>query len=151
MRQSLRLDGTRVKLVAADLDGDGIVDERESLTRRGHDAGVTHINESTELKDAIVEFNKDEKNDEGLSSIDFMGNIQNIFEMPPLIALDSSVGLRVIPSRSAIIGRILMRKNVSFKSEGRKQYVDLVTGKKQADNLSATQKVVNYSGMGSGK
>jgi len=148
MKNTLKLDGTRVILRPMDLDGDGKIGEDEDL-HRNRDSGVAEIKESTELKDALGEFNKDEKNYEGLSSIDFMGSIENIFEMPPLIALDSSVGLRVIPSRSAIIGRILMRKNVSYKQQGRKQFVDLVVGKKQADQMSATQKVTNFSGMGS--
>lgn len=151
MKHVYKIDSIRLKLKPVDLDGDGIVDEVESVTRKRFDEGVSEIKESTELKDAIQEFNKDEQNKDGLSSIDFMGNVQNMSEMPSLIALDSSVGLRVIPSRSAIIGRISMRKNVAYQMGGRKQFVELITGKQNADRLSAAQKVINYSGMGSSK
>jgi len=148
MKNVLKLDNVRVKLQSRDLDKDGITDEVETLTHK--DQGIAEIKETTELKDAITDFNKDEKNIDGLSSIDFNGRVENLFEMPPLIALDSCVGLRVIPSRSALIGRVKMRKNVAFKGAGRKEYVDLVVGKKQADAAAATQKVMNYAGMGNG-
>lgn len=146
MKYTTSIDGTKVKFEDMDLDGDGIVGEEETLTRK-FDRGITEIKETTELKDAIAEFNKDEINTEGLTSMDFMGRILNEYELMPLKIWDSLRAMRCISIKAHRIGRISLRKNIALDAFGRKGFIDLVTGKRQDDNLSKVQKMGNFTGF----
>lgn len=140
------VNGIRTELVAADLDKDGVTGGTEKI-QQSFDSGTLPIKESTELGEALHEFNRDDVNSERLSSIDFMARIDN-FEMPSMVGFDSLIGLKTIPIECGVILRTKMRKSVSLKGLGRGEFVDIVVGKKEQDiRLGMGQMGKNFIGM----
>lgn len=129
IKKFIILGNTKVNITPADLDGDGKVGGVENLIQTD---GVMSVKETSELGDAITEFNKDDVSMDRLSSIDFRSRI-NEFEIAPMIALDSLIGMGIIPIKAGILNRVKMRKSVSLKGEGRKEFVDIVVGKAERD------------------
>ena len=123
------LDGDKIEIVPTDLDGDGKV---RGVERLGNTNSMIPVKETSEMGDALTEFNKDDVSMDRLSSIDFRTRI-NPFELPSMIALDSLIGMGVIPIRAGILNRVKMRKSVSLNGEGRKEFVNLVVGKQDKD------------------
>ncbi len=142
----IKLNGIRTELEMADLDQDGEIGGTEKI-KQTFDQGQLPVKESTELGDALVEFNRDDVTPERLSSIDFKARIEPI-EMPPMIVLDVLIAMGVLPKKCGMLNRVKMRKSVSFKGLGRKEYVDIVTGKKEQDiKMGIAQKTGNFMGM----
>ena len=140
------IDGIRTELVAADLDRDGVVGGTEKVQQK-FDSGQVPIKESTELGDALTEFNRDDISKERLSSIDFKSRIDPL-ELPPMIVLDVLIAMGVLTAKCGMLNRVKMRKSVSLKGLGRGEYVDIVTGKKQQDiQAGIMQKTQNYAGF----
>lgn len=140
------VNGIRTELVAADLDRDGVTGGTEKI-QQNFDTGTMPIKETTELGEALQEFNRDDVNKERLSSIDFMARIDN-YEMPSMVGFDSLIGLKTVPIECGVILRTKMRKSVSLKGLGRGEFVDIVTGKKEQDiRLNAGQMSKNFLGM----
>jgi len=140
------LNGVRTELVSADLDKDGKTGGTEKI-KQTFDKSILPVKESTELGDAIKEQNKDIISDR-LSSMDFGSRIDKL-EMPPMIALDSLIGMGVIPVECGKLNRVKMRKSVSIQGQGRREFVDLVTGKKEQDmKVGFGQKLSNFVGIG---
>lgn len=141
------IDGIRTELINPDLDKDGIVGETEQIQKK-IDEGTVPIKESSELGDALTEFNRDDVTKERLSSIDFKSRIDPL-ELPPMIVLDVLIAMGVLTTKCGMLNRVKMRKSVSLKGIGRQEFVDVVTGKKEMDIKAAgLQKAQNYMGMG---
>lgn len=141
------IDGIRTELIAADLDKDGTVGGTEKIQQK-IDTGQIPIKESTELGDALTEFNRDDVTKERLSSIDFKSRIDPL-ELPPMIVLDVLIAMGVLTTKCGMLNRVKMRKSVSLKGLGRGEFVDIVTGKKEMDIKSANvmQKTQNFTGF----
>lgn len=140
------IDGTRMELHPVDVDKDNITGGTEKVHRASSNP-VMPVTESTELKDALEKFNLDEVKGR-LSSMDFLSRIDK-YESTPMIALDSLIGMQIIPQDCGILNRVKMRKSVSINGEGRKEFVDIVVGKKDQDmqkGLAAGFK--NFVGVG---
>lgn len=143
---SIVLNGVKIEIIKADLDGDGKTGGVEKV-QQNFNKNIVNVKESTELGDAIKEQNKDTVS-ERLSSMDFGSRIDKM-EMSPMVALDSLIGMGVIPIECGKLNRVKMRKSVSINGEGRKEFVDLVTGKKEQDmKVGFGQKLSNFVGMG---
>jgi len=140
------VNGIKTELISADLDKDGVTGGIEKI-HQSFDEGVTPVKESTELGDALNKFSEDVVDKERFSSIDFMARIDP-FTMPSLVGFSSLIGLKVVPVESGTIIRNMLRKSVSLKGEGRKEFVDVVTGKKEQDiRLNAGQMGKNFAGL----
>lgn len=145
-KHSIVLNGVKTELVTADIDKDGKIGGTEKI-QQNFDRNIMPIKESTELGDAIKEQNKDIVS-ERLSSMDFGSRIDKL-EMSPMVALDSLIGMGVIPVECGKLNRVKMRKSVSIQGQGRKEFVDLVTGKKEYDMKAGFgQKLSNFIGLG---
>jgi len=148
-KNSIVINGVKVELVSADLDADGVRGGTEKIEQK-FNTSIVPIKEGSELGDAIKEQNKDIVTDR-LSSMDFGSRIDKL-EMSPMVALDSLIGLGVIPVDCGKLNRVKMRKSVSIGGEGRREFVDLVTGKKEQDMKAGFgQKLQNFVGMGNGE
>lgn len=140
------IDGIRTELIPADLDKDGKVGGIERIQQKT-DEGQVPIKESTELGDALTEFNKDDVTKERLSSIDFKSRIDPL-ELPPMIVLDVLIAMGVLTTKCGMLNRVKMRKSVSLKGLGRSEYVEIVTGKKEMDiKAGILQKGQNFAGF----
>lgn len=140
------ISGIRAEMETADLDGDGQTGGKEKIKHK-FDQGTSRFKETTELGDALEHFSKDVVNKERLSSIDFMSRIDP-FEMPPMVAFSSLIGMKVIPVESGILIRNKMRKSVSLKGQGRHEFVDIITGKKEQDiKAGIGNKLQNAAGI----
>lgn len=145
-QNSIVLNGVKIKMINPDIDGDGIRGGEEKV-EKNFNKNVVPIKEGSELGDAIKEQNKDIVADR-LSSMDFGSRIDKL-EMSPMVALDSLIGLGVIPVDCGKLNRVKMRKSVSIGGEGRREFVDLVTGKKEQDMKAGFgSKLGNFIGMG---
>jgi len=80
--------------------------------------------------------------------------IYNTFERNALMSIDSLVALRFLPVSCLTITRQAKRLNVSMKGEGRKETVDVISGKREHDKQMAgggfMQGAKNLLGMGGG-
>lgn len=144
MKLSVIINGVKIATKAPDLDGDGQTGGIEEINKFKK---VLPAKESTELGEAIMEFNRDDVSDDRLSSIDFRSRIDP-FELTPMVALDSLIGMGIIPVNCGILNRVKMRKSVSIKGQGRKEFVDIVTGKRDFDEKSLKNSAKNFVGMG---
>lgn len=143
---SIVLNGIKIKLVNPDLDNDGEIGGEEKI-EKNFNKSLVPIKEGSELGDAIKEQNKDIVADR-LSSMDFASRIDKL-EMSPMIALDTLIGMGVIPIECGKLNRVKMRKSVSIGGEGRREFVDLVVGKKEQDMKAGFgSKLGNFIGMG---
>lgn len=132
MQEIINLDGIKIRLKAPDLDNDGITGEVETITRQ-FDPGITSVQQNTELEGALKELNEDEINIGARNSgIDMRARLHPM-EISSVLALDALVALRVLHTRNLAFSRQKKRLSVSIKGEGRKEIVDVVSGKKEQD------------------
>jgi hypothetical protein len=125
------------------LDGNKvIIQEDDSELIEQNISQIVRPPETTELGDALKEMNRDDVSRDRLASIDFRTRIHPL-ELPPMIALDSLIGLKVVPVRCGVLNRVKMRKSVSLQGQGRKEFVEMVTGKRESD-LSFQKKIGNF-------
>lgn len=128
---AIKIDGVRVKLVASDIDGDGITGEVESVHTHS-DKGVMQFKESTELGEVLDYQTRDVENQQRMSSIDFISNI-NSFQHAPIVAVEFLCSVGVISRKSRGVTRIFKRNAVSVDAMGRKQNVEVAVGKREQD------------------
>ena len=95
------------------------------------DAGITPIQQPTELGEVLDKVNADVfKKNENVSSIDFNARIPNI-SFPFIVALDSLAQMKVLPRGSTSLTRAFKRDSVSLQGEGRKEVVKIVAGRRE--------------------
>lgn len=129
---TFKIDGIKMRMEAPDLDGDGASGGVERIQRDA--SGILQMRDTTELGQALEHQNKDEMNQQRLSSVDFVARI-NEYQLAPLAAVDAIVSMGVLSEKSRMIVRSLMRKTVSIQGKGRAEFVDVVTGKKQNEQF----------------
>ncbi|NIQ15378.1 MAG: hypothetical protein GTO02_13580 [Candidatus Dadabacteria bacterium] len=144
-KETLIIDGIKLEVKPPDLDRDGKSGGVEKIQSKYSNVQVPK--ESTELGEAITEFNKDDVSPDRLSSIDFRSRIDP-YEIGPMIALDALIGMGCLPVQCGILNRVKMRKSVSLKGLGRKEFVDVVTGKRDFDQNSLKKGMSNMMGGG---
>lgn len=97
------------------------------------DNNITTITQPTELGETLKELNADSiDHDIRLSSIDMRTRLYPA-QVPSMVALDTIISLGVLPSRVSIINRAIMRKSVSIDGLGRKEFVEVIAGKREQD------------------
>jgi hypothetical protein len=132
----VNLDGSRMKVSPIDIDKDGVTGEVESITPRKDD-GLTNITQSTELGETLRELNKDEiESHTGMSGIDLKSRLHYI-EISSILAMDTLVALRVLPSKCLAFTRQKKRLAVSLDGKGRGEIVEVVGRKHEQDKAKA--------------
>lgn len=100
------------------------------------DMGITSINQQTELGETLKELNSDTlEMQTRLSGIDMRSRL-NYLQVPSMVAFDTIVSLGVLPVRTNIVNRSMMRKSVSLEGKGRQEFVDIVGGKREQEAKS---------------
>jgi len=146
------IDGTRVELLPADLDGDGITGGVERLHRG---SGEFQVTQETELGQSLKELNDDSiVSDTKMSGID-MRAILHPMQVNSLAAIDTLVSMRCLPGSCLALSRQIKRLSVSINGKGREQIVNTVTGKREFDKEMQGgggfgQKFKSFFGMGGG-
>lgn len=90
-------------------------------------SGVTHIEESSDLRESLQELNLDRVDDDGFTSIDTRTNL-TLSQVPALACLDNLCYGGVLPKEFNRIGRSVKRLSVSIKKGGRNDMVAVVNG-----------------------
>ena len=128
----IKLDGVRLKLKAPDVDGDGMTGGVENVTARMQ-SGERDIVQPTEMGETLRELNSDViEPGTRMSGIDLRARLHHA-EIGPVLAIDTLVALKVLPSSCLAFTRQKKRLSVSLGGEGRKEIVDLVRSKKEQD------------------
>lgn len=130
-RTTVILDGVKIDVTPADLDGDGVVGGVEKVAQ-AYDGGIQPVIQPTELGETLQQLNLDELDDNRMSGIDMRARLHPA-TLPFYGALDSLVGFRIAPQQCLVFTRQMKRLSVSIKGLGRKEIVDLVSGKKEMD------------------
>ena len=131
----VNLDGIKMKSEPRDLDGDGITGGVETIR---DNQGITSIQQQTELGETLRELNKDEiEVHTGMSGIDLKSRLHYI-EVASILAMDSLVALKVLPTRLIAFTRQKKRLAVSLDGKGRQEMVDVV-GRKQEQDKAKSQ------------
>ena len=131
-KEIIILDGVRIELTPPDLDGDGITGGTEVISSN-YDQGLQPVIQPTELGDSLHELNKDDLEDNTrMSAIDMRARLHHI-EAASLLALDSLVALRVLPTDCLAFSRQKKRLSVSLNGLGRQEIVEVVGGKREMD------------------
>src|SRR4030067_1827447 len=94
----INLDGSRVRVQPIDIDHDGDTKDVADVTV-SRDSGLQNIVQPTELGETLKELNRDEiEAHTGMSGIDMKSRLHYI-EVENILAMDTLVALRVLPSR----------------------------------------------------
>ncbi len=151
MNTIIVLDGTKIQLQSADLDGDGVTGGVERI-QQSYDEGIQNVLQPTELGDTLKELNKDDLEDNTrMSGIDMRARLHPV-EMSNLLALDSLVALQVMPTKCLAFSRQKKRLSVSHNGLGRREIVDIVQGKQERDIRKGgfMDNIKGFMGMGGG-
>jgi len=136
--QIINLDGSKVRVTPVDIDNDGDSTDVANVTRNP-EGNVTTINQPSELGETLRELNKDEiESHTGMSGIDMKSRLHYI-EVSSILAMDSLVALKVLPSRCLAFTRQKKRLSVSLDGKGRGEMVDIVGRKHDQDKAVANQ------------
>jgi len=150
MKQIVVLDGTKVELLAADLDGDGEIGGIEKITP-DFDQGIQPVVQPTELGETLRELNQDDLEEHTrMSGIDMRARLHPI-EVANLLALDALVALKVMPTKCLGFSRQKKRLSVSHNGLGRREIVEIVGAKNDTDARKSggfTENIKNFMGMG---
>ncbi len=143
MNKIIIIDGIKLQVIAADLDGDGVTGGIEKVQQQIVDSGIQAITQSTELGDTLKELNKDtiEENTR-MSGIDLRARLHP-FEISSVLALDALVSLGILPGKCLSFTRQKKRLSVSLDGKGREDIVNIVAGKREQDAKSGM-----FGGMG---
>lgn len=132
IKQSVILDGIKIKLETADLDKDGKTGGTE-IVKQSYDSGVQPIVTPTEIGESLKELNQDTLDlSTRMSGIDMRARLVN-FEVQSVLALDALVALGVLPTKCLAFSRQKKRLSVSIMGKGREEIVSLVAGKRELE------------------
>lgn len=92
--------------------------------------GIQHIKESSDTAETIRELNDDTLTKDNFSNID-MKAILHPVELSSIIALDSLVVLKFLPTSTGFITRAKKRLSPSQMGKGREQIVQIAQGMQQ--------------------
>lgn len=131
----IRIDGTLFETKPRDYDGDGKADNNIAEVVPLKSFGETEIITPTELGESLKELNVDTiTNDTKMSGIDMRARLHPV-EITALLALDAIVGFRFLPQNCLAFTRQKKRLSVSIDGKGRQEMVNLVVGKREADQM----------------
>lgn len=128
---SVCIDGVRMRIIPHDADGDGVRGEVEDIHSHG-DKGIVQLKDMSELGEVLEHQVKDVVNEERLSSVDFISNL-NSMQVAPICAVEFIASSGVISGKSRGITRIIKRNVISIDAMGRKQNVEIAIGKREQD------------------
>lgn len=132
----LVIDGIKMQLEAADVDGDGTTGGVEKIKQQ-FDQGIQPVLQPSELGDSLKELHNDDLDPNSrMSGIDMRANLHHI-EVQSVLALDALVGLGVLPTKVLAFSRQKKRLSKSLGGMGSKQIVELVGGKREQDSKNA--------------
>lgn len=137
------LDGIRINIIPADLDGDGMTGGIENIR---HQPDETDALQQSELKEVIAELNLDKLDKEGLSPIDMKTNL-SAMEKTAYHAFDALITMGFLPKSASALSRIGKRLNISIGGAGRAQIVDLV-GRQQEKKKTSLENMGLSMGKG---
>jgi len=130
----LIIDGSRVELLKPDLNKDGIVSDIENIDDNSYDEQITDISQPTELGESLRELNLDSlEADTRMSGIDMRSRLHFV-EIPSILAVDTLVGFKFLPTSCLAFTRQKKRLSVSLDGKGRGEIVDIV-GRKREDDV----------------
>jgi hypothetical protein len=146
----VKLDGVRLMVEAPDLDGDGVTGGIEQVTQSmAHD--ITTVQQPSELGDSLKELNTDAiQEGTRMSGIDLRSNLHPV-EVPSILAIDTLIALRFLPTNCVDFTRQKKRLSVSLLGRGRDDIVKIVSGKREHDEKtqgSMFDKAKGFLGMG---
>jgi len=131
----INLDGCKITLIPPDLDGDGKTGGVEKVQRKTED--ITQIKQSSELGDSLdIAFSDNYDFTSKVSDIDMKANL-HVAQIPYIVIFDSLCKMGFLHSKGLGLSRQVKRLSVSEKIKGvgvgRKNIVDMVTGKREHD------------------
>lgn len=136
----INLNGVKVKVVPPDLNKDGKTGGVETIQGRvGGD--ITPIKQSSELGDSLdIAFSDKFDIDTKVSDIDMKANLHPV-QIPYIVIFDSLCKMGFLNARGLSLSRQVKRLSVSEKTKqmgvGRKNLVDMVTGKREHDKATS--------------
>ena len=111
----------------------GQLESQRGDTFRSSSQGTTPIIQSTELGESLKYLNDDSLEQETrMSGIDMRARLHYL-EVQNVLALDTIVSLRILPTKCLAFTRQKKRLSVSVGGQGRKEMVEIVSGKKERD------------------
>lgn len=108
-----------------------IIENRESTPSLP--SSVERVSEPSDVAETIKELNVDTLDSNKFSSIDLKTRLHPI-EISSIIAVDSLIALRFLPSNSSIITRSKKRLAVSLGGKGREEIVSISQGMKEQES-----------------
>lgn len=147
MKEIIVLDGIPLELQPPDIDKDGEIGGTELVTQRV-DAGITSIIQPTELGESLKYLNDDSIDvTTRMSGIDLRSRLHYV-EIGSLVALDSLVALKILPTSCLAFTRQKKRLAVSLDGKGRDDMVNIVAGKREQEAKAAGfgEKVKSHMG-----
>lgn len=133
----INLDGVRIQVLPPDIDKDGKTGGIEKIQRSVGDDDVHYMKQSSELGDSLdIAFSDKFNPQELVSDVDLKANLHPV-QIPYLAIFDSLCRMSFLNSKGLGLSRQIKRLSVSEKSKsmgvGRKNIVDMVTGKREFD------------------
>jgi hypothetical protein len=110
-----------------------IVNEQVQNQQFITDSNIVPIMESTELGESLKLLNEDKIEEQTrMSSIDLKARLHYI-EISHILAMDALVQLNVLPVKCLGFTRQKKRLSVSLDGQGRKEFVSVVSGKRELE------------------
>ncbi len=132
VRQIIILDGIKMQLEAADVDGDGKTGGVEVIKQQ-FDQGIQPVIQPSDTAESLKELHNDALDyNTRMSGIDMRANLHPM-EIQSVLALDALVGLGVLPTKVLAFSRQKKRLSKSLGGMGSKQIVELVAGKREQE------------------
>lgn len=105
------------------------------MTQRLNDRDdLLEVSQPTELGESLKELNTDSIDPvSNMTSMDMRSRLGGM-EVGSILALDTLVAMRFLPSKTINITRQKKRLSVSLDGKGRAEIVDIVAGKREIDN-----------------
>lgn len=132
MNEIITLDGVKTRLQSGDLNRDGISGGVEVI-QQTFDQGIQPVIQPTELGDTLKELNRDElEPGTRMTEMDMKARLHST-EIMFINMFDSLVMLGVLPTQCLAVTRQKKRLSVSVNGLGRREFVEVVAGKKDQD------------------
>lgn len=122
---------TKVEMEAEDFDRDGKTGGREVLKGISN-KNIIDLHEKSELGEVLSAQTNDEENNEKMSKVDFISNL-NEFHIAPVTAFEYVASAEIISRDSLVLTRRLKRNLTSVNGFRSKQMVEVAVGKRDAD------------------
>jgi hypothetical protein len=153
MKEIIVIDGIKTELQSADLDGDGVTGEVETVVQKTAE-DIQPIFQPTETGESIKElFRSDIDPYTRFSDTDQRANLHEM-EIPSVLAMDALASLKCLPIRVQAVTMLKKRLSISKNARGRDDIVNIMSGQREheeAKSGSFGSKVKSFFGMGGNK